>query len=51
MEHRPYCGWLRNPAPVENGGLSLIYIYGFNHPFCGLADFATSPGFANMLVI
>jgi len=22
MKKTIYCGWLRNPAPVENGGLS-----------------------------
>ena len=29
--HHPYCGWLQNPAPVENGGLSNN-LKGFNHP-------------------
>ena len=36
-------GWLRNPAPVENGGLfiplfhPIICLGSFNHPFAGVA--------------
>ena len=36
--HHPYCGWLQNPAPVENGGLSKN-LKGFNHPrWCGISS-------------